>query len=137
MGFQYVPPITGAQVPVGTTDILIDPPPSVRLVNFHTLAMAQMAGSSLLTGARYVTVSHTWVIAQMNAQWFEDMTEQNNLDPTNPIYVFRGPAIVGIVTDSLLMEVVDLTHEDAFGQPMVWMLTCNSHELSSNVVPAT
>ena len=132
MGFQYVPPATGVQVPVGTTDILIDPPPSVRLVSMHTVAMAQQAGSSLRAGARNVTVSHTWVLAQMAAQWFLAMCSANNLNANDPTLVFRGPIVLGIVSDNLLLELVDITHEDAFGQPMTWFIVCNAHELSQS-----
>jgi hypothetical protein len=132
MGFQYVPSITGAAVPTGTSDILIDPPPSVRLISMHTIAMAQAAGASLLAGARIVTISHTWVEAQMLQDWFTTMCSENSLDPTIPEYVFRGPSVLGIVTDRLLLQQVDVTHEEIYGVPHTWFVKCNASELSTS-----
>jgi hypothetical protein len=134
MGFQYVPAATGDQVPTGTTDILIDPPPSVLPISMHTIAMAVAAGSELRAGARNVTLSHTWVVDQMNAAWFQNMVANNTppLNALDPTLVFRGPLIVGIVTDNLLLEIVDYTHKDAFALPMTWFLQCNASELSQS-----
>lgn len=129
-GFVYTPPSTGPTVPTGTTDILIDPPASVRIISMHTIAMAQMANASLKAGAREVTISHTWVVNQMQQPWFLNMCTANNLDNTDPKLLFRGPVVIGIVTDKLLLETVDVTHEDAFGQPMTWFVFCNASEQS-------
>jgi hypothetical protein len=137
MGFQYVPSVTGAVVPVGTTDIPIQPPPSVTSVSMHTIMMAMLSGGQLRAGARWVFISHTWVKAQMSAQWYLDMCAAANLDPTEPRNVFSGPQVAGIVTAKLLLEIVDLTADYAYGETMSWSLSCNASELSNSAVPVT
>jgi hypothetical protein len=135
MGFQFVPSASGAYVPTGTTDILIDPPPSVVLMGMHSLAMAQMSGVQLRAGARLVTLSHTWVANQMASRWFLNMCNTFGLDSKDHMLVFRGPIVLGMVTDKLLLELVDTTHEDLFGEPMTWFITANASELSNSAVP--
>src|SRR3954468_10870516 len=44
----------------GYTDILIDPPPQVNDVSMHNVGMS---GGKLLMGARYFTISHSFVLA--------------------------------------------------------------------------
>lgn len=141
LGLQFVPSSSGPTVPTGTTDILIDPPPPIKLMNYRTILLAQSVGSSLRSGARTAVISHTWVLAQMKAQWFLNMCA-NNTDPTtggpynnqDPTVVFRGPSVLGIVSDNLLLQQVDITHEEAYGQPMSWIVVCNTYELSNSAI---
>ena len=117
LGFQFVPSTSGALV--GTSDTLIIPPPTIKLVSMHSLAMAQAAGVELRAGARKVTISHSWVAAQ-----------QATLGYSTPQQVFNAGNVVGIVSDNLLMEIVNLTHSDAGGQILAWHLLCNTSEIS-------
>ena len=117
-GLTFVP--TTPNTPVGTRDTLITPPPEIKLINMHSLAMAIASGVQLRQGARKVTVSHTWVRAIQ--------IQQNYSDPKQ---VFNDPSVVGFVSDGLLMEVVDIIHKDAFGEIIEWVITCNTSELSA------
>lgn len=119
LGFVFVPTASGAQV--GTTDVLISPPPTISLVSMHSLAMAQQAGVELRAGARKVVISHTWVEQQ-----------QKLLGYATPQLVFNSPNVVGLVTDNLLLEIVQLIHKDVFGQYLEWILTCNTSEVSGS-----
>lgn len=116
-GFTFVPSVTGAFV--GTQDILIQPQPEIKLVSMHTLAMAQSAGVELRDGARKVTISHSWVLAR-----------QRQMGYSTPQQVFNDSSVVGIVSDNLLMEVVNMIHNDIYGNIVSWLLTCNTSELS-------
>jgi hypothetical protein len=135
MGFQYTPSATGAVVPTGTTDILIDPPPSISVMNMRMVEAAMATGSQLRAGARTCIISHTWVLAQLQANWFFNQLDINpNLNPyaNDPTLIWRLPCVLGIVTDNLLLEIVNYNHQDAFGQPMNWFLQCNATELSAS-----
>lgn len=119
LGFTFVPTVTGDIVNTGTQDLLISPPPVIKMISMHSLAMAQNAGVQLRAGARKVTISHSWVLAR-----------QTTLDYRTPQEVFNKSNIVGLVSDNLLFEVVDMVHQDAFGEIINWILTCNTSELS-------
>jgi len=89
-----------------------------------------LMGANLRAGARIVSLSHTFVLAQMKQQWFLNMCAANNLNNQDPTLVFRGPLVLGIVTDNLLLSIGDMTHEDAYGEPMIWFLHAMAPENS-------
>jgi len=130
MGFQFTPNPSGPTVPQGTTDLVIDPPPSISLISMRTIEAAQKINVQLRAGARLVVVSHTWVKKQLKANWFLNMCTLNNLDNTDYENVFKGPMVLGFVTDKLLLSLVDITHDDAYGEPMEWLIRCNAPETS-------
>lgn len=127
MGFIYVPPLTGAQIAKGYSDIPITPQPVIRLMSMHNLAMAQAASIALRAGAREVMLSHTWVQAQQLANGF-----------STPQQVFQAKNVIGIVTESLILSIESFLPDYAYGKIITWQLKCNTEELqnSANIVPA-
>lgn len=119
VGLTFTPTVTGALT--GTTDTQILPTPEITIVSMHNLGMAVAAGVALRAGARTITISHTWVLARQKA-----------LGYTTPQQVFTDNSVVGIVSDNLLMNPLDITHEDAFGEIISWRLVCNTSELSTS-----
>ena len=117
LGLTFTP--TTPNTPIGTQDFSINPPPDINILGMHSLAMAQASGFQLRAGARKVNISHTWVLMM-----------QNMLQYSIPQQVFNDPHVVGIVTDNLLLEVVTMSHEDAFGEVIQWNLLCNASEYS-------
>jgi hypothetical protein len=121
LGFVFTPSVTGNIVNEGTSDLAINPPPTIKLMSMHSVAMAQTAGVALRAGARNVTISHTWVKAR-----------QIELGYSDPRQVFNDASVVGIVTDNLLLEIVSYIHNDSFGQIIEWIVMCNASELSAS-----
>lgn len=111
MGFAISPSGTA----VGTTDILIAPPPSVSMVSVHNIGMSE---GKLRFGARTFLVSQAFVTAQVAAQ---SLSDQN--------LVWRGPNVVGLVTENLLFSIEDVNHGEVAGQTVSWVLTANANEL--------
>lgn len=119
-GFSISP---SGSAQTGTTDILIDPPPSHRMVSMHNIAMS---AGKLRFGAREIIVSHTFVLQQMDA-W-------NLQDPT---LVFRGPNIVGFVLAlsatapqiNTLASIEQYSADVVAGDILAWVCLCNCNEL--------
>ena len=134
LGLTFTPPSpSGMLLPTGTTDIAIDPPPSIGVKSMTSIAFAQQAGVELRAGARNCIVSHSWVRAQMVAPWFLQAVQwYPQYDVNDPESVWRVGVVVGIVTDKLLLEIMDISHEDAYGEPMEWHLICNASQLSGS-----
>ena len=99
----------------GFTDILIDPPPNIEMVSMHNIGQS---GGKLRFGARIVTVSQGFVAQQAAAQ---GLTDQN--------LVWRGPQVVGLVSESLMFSIVDINHSELSATSVYWYLTCNVSEL--------
>lgn len=118
VGLTFTPTASGAQT--GTTDIQIRPQPEITLVSMHNLAMAVSAGVALRAGARTVIISHTWVLSR-----------QRQLGYQTPKQVFTDKSVVGFVSDNLLLEAVDITHAEDFGEIISWRVLCNTSELSA------
>ncbi len=112
LGFQIAPTGTAQ---IGTTDIPILPPPYVDMVSTRNILLSE---GKLRFGARIVSISHTFVAAQVKAQ---GLTDQN--------LVWRGPLVVGLVTENLLCSIEFIDHEELAGQTINWRLTCNVNEL--------
>lgn len=113
LGFTITP---ADQKHSGTTDILIEPPVSVRMVSVHNIGQSN---GKLRFGARQFIISHTFV------------QNINSLIPNigTDDLVFRGPRTVGIVIDSLLGSIEDVAHEEIAAQTVLWMITCNFGEV--------
>lgn len=112
LGFALSP--TGT-ADVGTTDICIEPAPSVNWVSVHNIG--QSAGK-LRFGARTFLVSHTFVLAQCSSMGIAD-----------PSTLWRSPFVVGLVTENSLYSVESVTSEQLSGQTVSWLLVCNGNEL--------
>jgi hypothetical protein len=111
LGFRIAP--SGG--PVGVTDILIDPPPGVRMVSIHNIGMS---AGKLRFGARIFQISATFVNKQVVAQ---GLTDQN--------LVWRGPNVVGLVSEELLFSIEDIKHAEYSGQTISWQITANANEI--------
>ena len=111
MGFAISPSGTA----VGTTDILIAPPPSQSIVSVHNVGMSE---GKLRFGARTFFISQAFVTTQVQAQ---SLSDQN--------LVWRGSNVVGLVTENLLWSIENIDHGEIAGQTVSWSLTCNSNEL--------
>ncbi len=111
LGFVIAPsgtPLTG------TTDIPIDPPPSTSMISMHNIGQSM---GKLRLGARTVRVSHTFVLAQVEAQAL-----------TDPTLVWRGPNVVGLVIDAQLFEIATYEYKDLSGAPVIWDISVNAPE---------
>lgn len=75
------------------------------------------SGGKLRFGARQFIVSHTFVLAQMTAQ-----------SVTDPTLIWRGPSVVGLVTQNLLCSIEQYLPEFLGGDIITWTLTCNANE---------
>jgi hypothetical protein len=110
LGFAITP--TGAAT--GTTDILITPAPAVTVVSVHNIG--QSAGK-LRFGAKYFLISDSFVQKQAVAMGLSDSTA-----------LWRSPSVVGLITNSLVFSIEDITNEQLAGETITWLLTCNSLE---------
>lgn len=99
----------------GTTDILITPPPNIEMVSTHNIGQSM---GKLRFGARIVTVSQGFVAQQAMAQ---NLPDQN--------LVWRGPQVVGLVSENLLFSIENVDHSELTGNTVFWYLTCNVSEL--------
>jgi len=111
LGFSVSP--TGSNK--GTTDVLIDPPPSVVNVSVHNIGQSM---GKLRFGARIFRVSATFVERQM---------ETRGLD--NADLVWRSADVVGLVCDNLLYSLEDIQNSVVGERAIYWQLTCNCNEL--------
>jgi hypothetical protein len=112
LGFAISP--SGGQT--GTTDILVAPWPTIRMVSQHNIGMSE---GKLRLGARYIIISGTFVTALVK-----------QLGLPNQDMVWRSDSgFVGLVTDNLLMDVVTVAHEEWTGYTETWTLTCNAGEI--------
>lgn len=98
---------------VGTTDVLIDPPPTMNTMSLHNIGI--LAGK-LRFGAKSFLISSTFVNAQQAA-----------LGLTDPKLVFT--LCVGLVNENMLYSIEDIQHETVAGQIINWQLICNANEL--------
>lgn len=99
----------------GTSDILIAPPPSTRLVSMHNIGMSS---GKLRFGARYFIISGTFVNAQQAA-----------LGVSTPEHLWMSPQFVGIYAYGVLWSVEQYSSEELGGVPVLWILTCNANEI--------
>lgn len=119
VGFAFAP--TGGQ-DVGTTDILIDPPPEIQDISLHNIGIL---GGRLNLGSKTFIVSHTFVRNQLIAL---------GMDPLAPgagYAVWRdrdGKKAVGIVYDTRIYSIESVVHKEIGGETINWKLTCNFHE---------
>jgi hypothetical protein len=112
LGFAIAP--TGT-LETGTTDIVICPPPAIRMISVHNIGQSM---GKLRFGARMFFISATFVENQMREQGLTDQT-----------LVWRGSNVVGLVTDGLLFSIEDVAHEEVGGRTIAWTLMCNAGEL--------
>jgi hypothetical protein len=112
LGFSISP--TGTSQ-VGTTDILIVPPPSNEPVSTHDIGKSR---GKLRFGATKFLISQTFIEDQMAAQGLTDQS-----------LVFRGRNVVGLVTDMVLWSIEDIIHKDLGGKTVMYFLTCNANEI--------
>jgi hypothetical protein len=107
LGFQITP--SGGQV--GTTDVLIAPPPQVEMVSMHNIGMSN---GKLMMGARYFVISASFVDAQQAA-----------MSVATQDLVWDSPLVLGLVTDGRLFSIEDRQHKEVAGKTVIWILTCN------------
>ena len=100
---------------VGTTDVLISPPPGVRAVSVHNIGMSN---GKLRFGARTFNISATFVQASMAARGL-----------TTEDACWNGPDVIGLVTDNLLFSIEDINQQVVAGATISYRLTCNSNEV--------
>lgn len=112
LGFQIAP--TGS-TQTGTADVPIKPPPTVTMVPMKNIAASN---GKLRYGARKLTISHSFVLAQMKAQSL-----------TDPMNVWNGAAVVGLVSENKLFSIEDIEHIEISGVTVQWFLTVNVNEL--------
>jgi len=97
----------------GTTDHLVLPPPLVEPLSLVDIGIM---GGKLMFGARKFTLSHTWVMAWMTANGYD-----------NPLAVFEDPAkVVGLWHDNQLWAIKQVNHIDLGGAIIYWELMCDS-----------
>lgn len=99
----------------GVTDILIDPPPSITMTSSRNILASQ---GKLRFGARDVRISATFTDAQVKDRAL-----------ANQALVWRGPEVVGLVTENLLLSIESVIHEELAGKTVQWFLQCNALEL--------
>lgn len=97
--------------PGGTTDVLINPPPSAEMVSMHNIGMSS---GKLMMGARQFVISASFVDAQVVAR---GLSSQD--------LVFDAPEVVGLVLDNQLFSIEDRAHKEIAGKTVFWVLTCN------------
>ena len=112
LGFSYSP--TGGQS-TGFTDELVDPPAHVTEVSLHDIGLN---APKLMFGARRFRISETFVAEQMR---------KNNL--TDPYQVFRRSQVVGLLYNGRLFSIESITHEDAGGEVIEWLIIANASEV--------
>ena len=108
MGFSIAP--TGA--PVGTTDILIAPPPAVQSLSLRNIAASE---GKLRFGAKDFLISSSFTDKQMAALGLSNETE-----------VWSAPNVVGLVENGKLFSIEDIRFEQLAGKTVTWKLTCNA-----------
>jgi hypothetical protein len=112
MGFSIAP---SGGVVTGTTDILIEPPPMVRMVSLHNIGQSM---GKLRFGSRQFVISASVV---------DDNVALQGL--SNQDLIWRDPTVVGLVVDSELFSIEDIEHEEVGGKTVLWTLTCNALEV--------
>lgn len=117
MGFEFTPTASGGPA-VGFTDLRIDPPPVAIMLSMHNVAMAQSAGFALRAGARDVFISNTWV-------------EQRQLEMgyVEGRQVFEDPSVIGIVVNRVIVSVMSILPDYAFGRVVGWHIYGSANEL--------
>jgi hypothetical protein len=98
----------------GTTDVLIWPPPSTKLISMHNIGMSQ---GKLRFGAREFVISGSFVDAQQSA-----------LGLTSPDQLWWCPQMVGIYAYGILYTIEQYAPEELGGISVVWTVTCNANE---------
>ena len=110
----FMPSVSG---PVsGIVDWPITPPPDVQEVSLHNIGIM---GGKLEFGARVFLISHTFVLNEI---------QRRNLDPSDPYYVWRDPAVMGLFYNYRLFSIESITHEELGGETTLWKLVCNAVE---------
>lgn len=110
LGFAISP----AGAPLGTVDIEIKPRPSYDMISMHNIGMSN---GKLRFGARLFLVSATFVDNQVRQQ---QLTDQD--------LVWRGQDVVGLFTDNQVFSIEVISHQEAAGKTVSWLLTCNAVE---------
>lgn len=120
LGLPYTPP-TG---PTGTQDLLIDPPPSMRMLSQHDIGMSL---GKLRFGARQFLVSGSFV---------DTINCVDNLGLTQSQLegFWKAANVVGLVTDNLLFSIEQVAHEELGGHTILWTLDANAPDLKTTVV---
>jgi len=108
----FMPPVTGAVS--GISDWLITPQPDVSEISIHNIGIM---GGRLNFGARRFVISHTFVLAEIS---------RRNLDSSDPYYVFRDPAVLGIYYNHRLYSIETIMHEEYGTDITLWNLVCNA-----------
>lgn len=108
MGFTITP--TGTQV--GTTDILIAPPPAVQSLTLRNIAASQ---GKLRFGAKDFLISSTFTDQQVKARGLSNETD-----------VWSAPVTVGLVENGKLFSIESIKFEQLAGKTVTWILTCNA-----------
>jgi hypothetical protein len=116
LGFTFTPTFSGGLK--GFTDYQIDPPPVMRLISMHNLAMAVAAGTNLREGARDILISNTFVLANMQIRGF-----------TDPKQVFEDVTTLGIVANGIIVSIESVMPDYAYGQAASWTIRGNANEL--------
>ena len=120
LGYVITPSPTGSPSisgGPGTVDVLIDPPASYYMVSVHNIGQSQ---GKLRFGARVFQISQEFVANQMSAMGLLEVNDQDK--------VWRGPKIIGLVTDGLLFSIEAVAHREIAGATVRWSLTCNASE---------
>jgi hypothetical protein len=117
MGFAFTPTASGA-TSTGFTDYLIDPPPVMRLLSMHNIAMARQAGIQLYQGARDILINDIFVRQQMELRGF-----------TDPKLVFEDDTTLGIVANGIIVSIEQVMPDYAYGAPATWTLRGNANEI--------
>jgi hypothetical protein len=116
LGFTFTPTATGALT--GFTDYQIDPPPVMRLISMHNLAMAVAAGTNLREGARDILISNTFVMANMAIRGL-----------TDPKQVFEDESTLGIVANGIIVSIESIMPDYAYGSAITWTIRGNANEI--------
>lgn len=115
LGFSQTP----TSGPTGTTDFLIDPPPSVRMLSQHDIGMSM---GKLLFGARQFGISGSFsckMAALLGLPYDQNGVEQ----------FWYNTQIVGLVTDQLLFDIKQVDHEEVGGVTVMWTLLGNANQV--------
>lgn len=99
----------------GTTDTLIDPPPSVTMTSSRNILASQ---GKLRFGARDVRVSASFVDKQCALR---GITKQR--------LVWEDSTVIGLVSENLVLSIESVIHEELAGKTIQWFLQCNCNEL--------
>lgn len=114
LGFQ--PEVAGPE-PSGTTDFPVRPSAEVLPASMHSIGISK----GLLTfGAKVFSISHTFVLNRMSVMGYTDYWQ-----------VWRDPSVLGFYHDGRLFAIVNISHRDIAGEPVMWTLVCNSLENAS------